>query len=494
MGDSDVFILNLYFWPITQRWSVCLSSVSTETNPHFSVFPVSQRVFQKLSSRRLWAHKVVWKFFVFTGKSCVNKAWPLKRGGVFWKWSEVCPCISGRRNHHSPRVVCGSPVDRSSPNQTPFPAFNFFLSATPGQIFGETPLLFNFGERGNRKTWNGHQEFGLWTHRVPKQKPTEVWLSLIFQGIEQLKKEERRWAKKTKWMNMRAVFGHPFSLLWFSPFSTPDHGKAETYQYVVWGGQSTLAMDSFLSCALCVCVCASVCVCCQQKCALHLFSDARRELSCREKERLLSVWVQFANTVMIVLFWSFSVVSEASSSVSSWFLPEAGVSNTFHHEWARLIKHWMILSKSTLRVFILHCENKNDANLNMKPFNEPFDIRCQNEFLLKLLHHGCFPMFPCRLEPPTGSCLTPLPSMVTSHFYKKFQKLQEAVPASWITRRLRSWWQCQQFGSNPLGKQEIDGQMIFVKKVNWPLSSPSLTNHFCFVSMNKTAFRWIVWR
>jgi len=54
-----------------------------------------------------------------------------------------------------------------------------------------------------------------------------------FQGIEQLKKEERRWAKKTKWMNMRAVFGHPFSFLWFSPFSTPDHGKAETYQYVV---------------------------------------------------------------------------------------------------------------------------------------------------------------------------------------------------------------------------------------------------------------------
>lgn len=33
---------------------------------------------------------------------------------------------------------------------------------------------------------------------------------------------------------MRAVFGHPFSILWFSPFSTPDHGKAETYQYVVW--------------------------------------------------------------------------------------------------------------------------------------------------------------------------------------------------------------------------------------------------------------------
>ncbi|ROJ29354.1 Palmitoyltransferase ZDHHC3 [Anabarilius grahami] len=51
-------------------------------------------------------------------------------------------------------------------------------------------------------------------------------------GIEQLKKEERRWAKKTKWMNMKAVFGHPFSIAWFSPFSTPDHGKADPYQYV----------------------------------------------------------------------------------------------------------------------------------------------------------------------------------------------------------------------------------------------------------------------
>ncbi|KFQ41230.1 Palmitoyltransferase ZDHHC3, partial [Mesitornis unicolor] len=52
-------------------------------------------------------------------------------------------------------------------------------------------------------------------------------------GIEQLKKEERRWAKKTKWMNMKAVFGHPFSIAWLSPFATPDQGKADPYQYVV---------------------------------------------------------------------------------------------------------------------------------------------------------------------------------------------------------------------------------------------------------------------
>ncbi|KAI3358715.1 hypothetical protein L3Q82_015121 [Scortum barcoo] len=52
-------------------------------------------------------------------------------------------------------------------------------------------------------------------------------------GIEQLKKEERRWAKKSKWMNMKVVFGHPFSIAWLSPFSAPDHGKADVYQYIV---------------------------------------------------------------------------------------------------------------------------------------------------------------------------------------------------------------------------------------------------------------------
>ncbi|RVE67109.1 hypothetical protein OJAV_G00114870 [Oryzias javanicus] len=54
-------------------------------------------------------------------------------------------------------------------------------------------------------------------------------------GIEQLKKEERRWAKRSKWtwMNMKVVFGHPFSIAWLSPFASPDHGKADLYQYIV---------------------------------------------------------------------------------------------------------------------------------------------------------------------------------------------------------------------------------------------------------------------
>jgi len=34
-------------------------------------------------------------------------------------------------------------------------------------------------------------------------------------------------------MNMKLVFGHPFSISWFNPFATPDPGKADVYQYVV---------------------------------------------------------------------------------------------------------------------------------------------------------------------------------------------------------------------------------------------------------------------
>lgn len=39
-------------------------------------------------------------------------------------------------------------------------------------------------------------------------------------GIEQLKKEEARWVRKSKWKSIQAVFGR-FSIGWFSPFTKP---------------------------------------------------------------------------------------------------------------------------------------------------------------------------------------------------------------------------------------------------------------------------------
>ncbi|KAL3275502.1 hypothetical protein HHI36_020262 [Cryptolaemus montrouzieri] len=52
-------------------------------------------------------------------------------------------------------------------------------------------------------------------------------------GIEQLKKEEATWAKKSRWKSIQAVFGR-FSILWFSPFAKPTSSyKTQHYFYSV---------------------------------------------------------------------------------------------------------------------------------------------------------------------------------------------------------------------------------------------------------------------
>lgn len=52
-----------------------------------------------------------------------------------------------------------------------------------------------------------------------------ILLSFFFkQGIEQLKKEEARWAKKSRLKSIQSVFGR-FSLAWFSPFTEPSCRK-----------------------------------------------------------------------------------------------------------------------------------------------------------------------------------------------------------------------------------------------------------------------------
>lgn len=57
------------------------------------------------------------------------------------------------------------------------------------------------------KSWlvSGQMNFLLFSH---------------WQGIEQLKKEEARWVRKSKWKSIQAVFGR-FSIGWFSPFTKP---------------------------------------------------------------------------------------------------------------------------------------------------------------------------------------------------------------------------------------------------------------------------------
>lgn len=54
-------------------------------------------------------------------------------------------------------------------------------------------------------------------------------------GIEALKMEGGQWGRKSRWANIKSVFGSPFNVKWFSPFHMPNTnmGKLEPYQYCV---------------------------------------------------------------------------------------------------------------------------------------------------------------------------------------------------------------------------------------------------------------------
>lgn len=52
-------------------------------------------------------------------------------------------------------------------------------------------------------------------------------------GIEQLKKEQTRWERKSRWHSVKTVFGHPFSWHWFSPFATPKFAYTESDLHTV---------------------------------------------------------------------------------------------------------------------------------------------------------------------------------------------------------------------------------------------------------------------
>ena len=59
-------------------------------------------------------------------------------------------------------------------------------------------------------------------------------IACVAQGIEQLKSDQQTWEKKSWWLSVKAVFGHPFSYKWFSPFHSTSVGKNEVYLYTVW--------------------------------------------------------------------------------------------------------------------------------------------------------------------------------------------------------------------------------------------------------------------
>ena len=61
--------------------------------------------------------------------------------------------------------------------------------------------------------------FAVFTIIMLGTQLTAIWNDET--GIEQLKKEEAKWTKKSRWKSIESVFGR-FSILWMSPFSAPN--------------------------------------------------------------------------------------------------------------------------------------------------------------------------------------------------------------------------------------------------------------------------------
>lgn len=73
----------------------------------------------------------------------------------------------------------------------------------------------------------------FYTNMLRDNLPLYMHFFFFFQGIEQLKKEQASWEKKSRWRSIQAVFGR-FSLTWFSPFTTPPlPTKTHSYMYAV---------------------------------------------------------------------------------------------------------------------------------------------------------------------------------------------------------------------------------------------------------------------
>ncbi|XP_067931864.1 palmitoyltransferase ZDHHC3-like [Watersipora subatra] len=181
----------------------------------------------------------------------------LKQGQIIYKCPK-CVCIKPDRAHHC--SVCGrciNKMDHHCPwvnncvgeqNQKFFALFTLYICLISFHAIFMAVMHFVHCVKDD---WNLCPAYS-----VPAQ--TVFLIFLIFEGllfgiftaimfgtqvqavcsdetaIESLKGEEATWDKGSGWLNMKTVFGHPFSWRWFSPFHTPIFaGKPQAYLYTV---------------------------------------------------------------------------------------------------------------------------------------------------------------------------------------------------------------------------------------------------------------------
>ncbi|KAJ6643185.1 Palmitoyltransferase ZDHHC3 [Pseudolycoriella hygida] len=166
-----------------------------------------------------------------------------KEGQVFFKCPKCCSIKPERAHHCSVCQRCIRKMDHHCPwvnncvgesNQKYFVLFTFYIALISVHAMFLTVNQFAQCIKHEWKECSTFSPpatvilllfltfeallFAIFTLIMLGTQMNAIWNDET--GIEQLKKEEARWVRKSKWKSIQAVFGR-FSIGWFSPFTKP---------------------------------------------------------------------------------------------------------------------------------------------------------------------------------------------------------------------------------------------------------------------------------
>ncbi|CAG5007100.1 unnamed protein product [Parnassius apollo] len=184
------------------------------------------------------------------------KQMSFREGQVIFKCTKCCSIKPERAHHCSVCQRCIRKMDHHCPwvnncvgenNQKYFVLFTFYIAAI--SIHSLTLAVYQF-VTCIKHEWRDCSAysppatvvlllfliaeallFAIFTAVMLGTQLHAIWNDET--GIEQLKKEQARWVRKSRWKSIQSVFGR-FSILWFSPFTQPSpKTKLESYLYSV---------------------------------------------------------------------------------------------------------------------------------------------------------------------------------------------------------------------------------------------------------------------
>ncbi|XP_055311871.1 palmitoyltransferase ZDHHC3 [Sitodiplosis mosellana] len=166
-----------------------------------------------------------------------------KEGQVFFKCPKCCSIKPERAHHCSVCQRCIRKMDHHCPwvnncvgenNQKYFVLFTFYIAMISGHAMFLAVNQFALCIKNEWKQCSFFSPpatvilllfltfeallFAVFTLIMLGTQINAIWNDET--GIEQLKKEEASWVKKSRWKSIQSVFGR-FSIAWFSPFTKP---------------------------------------------------------------------------------------------------------------------------------------------------------------------------------------------------------------------------------------------------------------------------------